>query len=376
MEVDPLELPVPGPAPVSLSSNAGGLQQALAPAPVPESHRGLRERGKLPPLHPCRDARTPSEAMTRPRNDALGVDGAGFVGTADGASASSDVFTQLRALQREEGLAASPERHWGNIEQHARDALESSAKSAEGGRQTDEEARHMVEATLSEADPRAIDHDGFALLHHASMYGSIEGVATLLRRKAALNIRTKVHETPLMLAAYYRHAEIVALLLAHRARSDLADWQGRTPLAAAKTSKCGNGCDNNGQAQAKCISILVERSAADNAAGSPKEVDELRQQGNEFFQKGELQEAIAAYSIGLSFEDNMGLYANRAACYLQLEKFVEAKLDAHKAVGLAGEAGHKKASWRLAKAALALGELDRAEEALGKALKLHAGDPA
>ncbi|CAK0888732.1 unnamed protein product [Prorocentrum cordatum] len=208
------------------------------------------------------------------------------------------------------------------------------------------------------------------------MHGSIEGVATLVRRRAAVNSRTKVHETPLMLAAYYRHAEVVALLLAHRARADLADWQGRTPLAAAKASVCGNGADNHGQAQAKCVSILAEHTASAASSGPPKEAEELREQGNAFFKKGQWQEAIAAYSIALSFGDSAALYANRSACYLQLERFMEAKLDAQKAVGLAGDAGHKKASWRLAKAALALGDLGRAEEAASEGLKVHAGDPA
>merc|ERR1712217_934852 len=167
-----------------------------------------------------------------------------------------------------------------------------------------------------------------------------------------------------------------ALLLAHKARADLADWQGRTPLAAAKASLCGNGSDNNGLAQSQCIRILQERVEANHTAGSPKEVEDMRKQGNAYFQRNEWKEAIAAYSIGLSFEDNAGLYANRAACYLQLEKHLEAKLDAQKAVGLSGDAGNKKASWRLAKAALALGELDRADEALASALKLFSGDPA
>lgn len=358
--------PVPGPNP------------GAAAVPRPDSHRG---HDILPPLRPCADARTPTEAMTLPRNDSLGVDDEGTssggnpTANACGANASDDVFARLRSLQQADDASAGPQRHWGDNERHARTLLEDFACACEN--RTDvSEASGLVEDALSRIDPRAIDDDGFALLHYASMNGSVEGVAALIRKRASLNSRTKVHETALTLAAFYRHADVVALLLAHKSRTDLADWQGRTPLAAAKASLCGNGSDNNGQAQAQCVRILSERVEANLAAGSPKEVEDMKKQGNAYFQQGEWKEAIAAYSIGLSFEDHAGLYNNRAACYMQLNKYLEAKLDAQKAVGLSGDSGNKKASWRLAKAALALGELDRADEALVAGLRQFAGDPA
>merc|ERR1711933_588077 len=99
------------------------------------------------------------------------------------------------------------------------------------------------------------------------MYGNVDAVSSLVRARANLNSRTLVHETPLALAAFYRHVEACALLLAHRARPDLADWRGRTPLAAAKSSKCGNGQDNNLQAQARCVELPEQRAARDSAAG-------------------------------------------------------------------------------------------------------------
>lgn len=374
-------MPTPGAVPGAQGADRAEVSAAVA---RPVSHQGLSSA--LPPLQPCTDARTPAESLRLPRaqdpassaaQQALVTSAGAAVpsGGTDATSGAGDVLLRLQALQREVERSEGPQRHWGPAERGARDALESCSSSAEAGCDA-REAAEAVELAVQASDFRAIDPDGFALLHHAAMHGSLEGVACLLRQRANLNSRTKVHETPLMVAAYYRHPEVVALLLAHRARADLADWQGRTPLAAAKASRCGNGRDNHARSQAWCVEILAEQEQRRRVAGLPREVEELRKQGGDFFRKGQLKEAAAAYSIALSFEDEAGLYANRAACYLQLGKFLEAKLDAQKAVGFSGEAGHKKASWRLAKAALALGELDRADEALKDALEKFDGDVA
>jgi len=70
------------------------------------------------------------------------------------------------------------------------------------------------------------------------------------------------------------------------------------------------------------------------------------------------------------------LYSNRSECYLKLQKHLEAKLDAQKAVGLAGEEGNKKASWRLGRACLLLGELRQAADAAQVGLARFPGDVA
>lgn len=317
--------------------------------------------------------------------------GAGVEGQLE-APGGGDVLERLRQMQLAESQATGPERHWGETESRARDALEAFAHSEGEDR---EEAREAAVAALEEAEPAAVDGDGFLLLHYAAMYGCAEAIAVLTRRKANVNVRTKVHETPLQLAAYYRHAEACALLLARRARADLADAQGRTPLAAAKESKCGNGPDNNGQGQAACVRLLAERAekeaawrearpaeaeeekaAAAALLAGAREAAELRQQGNAFFGKGQYKEAVASYSIALSFLDDGVLYSNRAECYLKLQRHLEAKLDAQKAVGLAGEAGNRKASWRLGRACLALGDLGAAAEAARTGLRLWPEDAA
>lgn len=309
-----------------------------------ERHEALTAE-QLPPVRP------PTEAQTH-------------VGLDDRAVGSnSDILANLKALQ-ESSAGMTLERHWGEAERRVVAVLEACCH-LESQKEAEEEVREAFED-----EPRpsrvAVDAEGFHLLHYASMYGSTEAIRQLTRARANLNSRTKVHETPLIVAALYRNAEACALLLAHGARQDLSDWQGRTALAAARASHCGHGVSNTGQAKAHCCELLATKWAEWRP---PKKADEFRAQGNEYFKKKNYREAVASYSLGLSFAEDVGLYANRAACYLGLERFVEAKLDAQKAVGLAGEAGHEKAAWRLAKSALALGELDRAEEALRDALK-------
>merc|ERR1712124_160083 len=97
---------------------------------------------------------------------------------------------------------------------------------------------------------------------------------------------------------------------------------------------------------------------------------------NALMLKERMEKAIAAYSVGLASWDDGLIYSNRAECYLKLDRFTEAKLDAKKALGLTGEAGAKKASWRLGKACLALGELEQASESLAQGLALHPADAA
>eukprot|EP00933_Yihiella_yeosuensis_P025507 TRINITY_DN1978_c1_g7_i1.p1 TRINITY_DN1978_c1_g7~~TRINITY_DN1978_c1_g7_i1.p1 ORF type:complete len:456 (+),score=111.68 TRINITY_DN1978_c1_g7_i1:61-1368(+) len=385
----------------------------------PSAHVGLRE-GQLPALRPMVGARTPLEALTRPPAESTDIStaspagnrssgGGGYGGAASGTTSnrcaaaggdggsggdataattaattaaatsdggSGDVLEQLRKHQLAEQKATTDQRrHWGENERLVRDLMEDLSQGID-----DPDKREDLNESLKVAEPFAVDGDGFGLIHYASMYGDVDAVSSLIKRKSNVNSRTKVHETPLMLAAYYRHPEVCAVLLAHRARSDLADWQGRTPLEAAKVSKCiGSYASNPGlgaQQQARCVKLLDEVAAKQQADGPPSQLLELKKQGNDFFKDGRHNDAIAAYSLGLSYLDDAGLYANRAACYLHLGKHMEAKMDSKKAVGLSSESGHLKASWRLVKCCLALGELDAAEEALKEALAKFPGDAA
>eukprot|EP00929_Paragymnodinium_shiwhaense_P100988 TRINITY_DN63714_c0_g1_i1.p1 TRINITY_DN63714_c0_g1~~TRINITY_DN63714_c0_g1_i1.p1 ORF type:complete len:369 (-),score=97.19 TRINITY_DN63714_c0_g1_i1:87-1193(-) len=346
-------------------------------APIEEETRAERPAahadlgGNLPPLRPVVGARTPLENCRLP--------------TAVADKDSVDILERLRQLQLSEKAASSgPARHWGENEATARQSLELFCHS-DGEERKDALASAL--SAIEEACPLAVDDDSFHLLHYASMYGSVEAVASLMRKKANINARTKVHETPLQLAAYYRHAEACALLLTHKARIDLADWQGRTPLEAAKESRCGNGPDNHGQAQGRCVELLsqqLEKVRSEWSGSSVgKDAEELRQQGNAFFKKSQYNEAIAAYSLALaSFDDGM-LYSNRAECYLKVQRNLEAKLDAQKAAGLAKavpkdrqKGWEKKAFWRLGRACLALSDDTQAAEAAKNGLAEWSDDPA
>lgn len=327
----------------------------------PAAHVGLGDA--LPRLQPCRDARTATEACE-------------LQGSSDHMPSSGDILERLHNFQLAERSKAAPARSWGEDERLVRDSLEAFASAGGSSEADGEEAQDTALEAVASASPNAVDQDSFSLIHYAAMYGSVDVIAALLKAKANLNCRTLMHETPLQLAAYYRHADACAVLLANKARADLADWQGRTPLAAAKMSRCGNGADSHELAKARCVEMLASRLQRDEEASATKDAENLRQQGNEHFRQQHFKEAIAAYSLGLASWDDALLYSNRAECYIKLGQHAEAKMDAQKAVGLSGASGNKKASWRLATACFALGELDKAAEAASAGLAQFPQDPA
>lgn len=55
-----------------------------------------------------------------------------------------------------------------------------------------------------------------------------------------------------------------------------------------------------------------------------KEIDTLKEKGNEAFKKGEHSLAIELYSKALEISKNHIILANRSACFLALGKFYEA----------------------------------------------------
>jgi outer membrane protein assembly factor BamB len=71
-------------------------------------------------------------------------------------------------------------------------------------------------------------------LHDAARRGDVKAVEALLAKGADVNARNRFGATPLWFAAYKNRAEVVRLLLAHKADPDLADgvWAS-TPLALA-----------------------------------------------------------------------------------------------------------------------------------------------
>uniref|UniRef100_A0A8C2F4Y0 Protein unc-45 homolog B n=1 Tax=Cyprinus carpio TaxID=7962 RepID=A0A8C2F4Y0_CYPCA len=88
----------------------------------------------------------------------------------------------------------------------------------------------------------------------------------------------------------------------------------------------------------------------------------LREEGNNHFKAGDVQQALICYTKALKISDcrseNAVLYRNRAACYLKLEDFTKAEADATKALDV--DQGDIKARFRRAQALQKLGRLDQA----------------
>src|SRR5207247_6422498 len=89
---------------------------------------------------------------------------------------------------------------------------------------------------LLEVNPellRAQDKDGFSPLHLAAWKGHKEVVELLLGRKAEVNLKSKDGGAPLHWAAEGGSAEVVKMLLAHKAEINAKDDDGDTPLHVA-----------------------------------------------------------------------------------------------------------------------------------------------
>ncbi|XP_062847281.1 protein unc-45 homolog A [Trichomycterus rosablanca] len=88
----------------------------------------------------------------------------------------------------------------------------------------------------------------------------------------------------------------------------------------------------------------------------------LREEGNSLFKNGDVQGALSCYTKALKLSDcasqSAVLYRNRAACYLKLNDYAKANVDATKALDT--DPGDIKARFRRAQALHNLGQLDQA----------------
>uniref|UniRef100_H3B8Z5 Unc-45 myosin chaperone A n=1 Tax=Latimeria chalumnae TaxID=7897 RepID=H3B8Z5_LATCH len=91
---------------------------------------------------------------------------------------------------------------------------------------------------------------------------------------------------------------------------------------------------------------------------------QLREEGNKCFKSGDYDAALSCYTQALNLssekKDQGVLHRNRAACYLKLEDYLKAELDASKAIALEMDSGDVKALFRRSQALEKLGRPDQA----------------
>ncbi|XP_059570442.1 protein unc-45 homolog A [Alligator mississippiensis] len=109
------------------------------------------------------------------------------------------------------------------------------------------------------------------------------------------------------------------------------------------------------------------------AMEEPAVPGQLRAQGNELFQAGDYEAALAAYTRALGLCDRAPeravLHRNRAACHLKLEDYLQAEADASKAIEADGR--DVKALFRRSQALRQLGRLDQAAQDLQRCVSLE-----
>lgn len=108
----------------------------------------------------------------------------------------------------------------------------------------------------------------------------------------------------------------------------------------------------------------------------PNAADVAKEQGNEYFRKGEFSDAIRLYTKGIE-HNPVGptahvLYANRAMCYLKLSKWDEAQKDCTKSLDL--DRSYTKAYFRRAQARRNLGMYREARKDLEAVLAFNPND--
>lgn len=120
----------------------------------------------------------------------------------------------------------------------------------------------------------------------------------------------------------------------------------------------------------------AKSSSSDAAKTSGDPIQEAKDRGNAFFQAGRLQEAVAAYTVGIDLDPASStthvLYANRAMCYLKLGQWTAAEKDATTCVQM--NTGYAKAYYRRAMARKNLHKLQEARSDLEAVLALAPKD--
>jgi ankyrin repeat protein len=96
---------------------------------------------------------------------------------------------------------------------------------------------------------------GLTAMLYAARDGCFECVESLIKAGADVNVPTPEGVSPLMLAIDNGHNEVGKLLLDNRAKPDVRDWWGRTPLYIAVDRKNVGGGGRGGAGRGAAIAI-------------------------------------------------------------------------------------------------------------------------
>lgn len=113
-----------------------------------------------------------------------------------------------------------------------------------------------------------------------------------------------------------------------------------------------------------------------------QQISKLRDSGNVLFRKGQYQDAVRMYSLGIEMalgrphwepqglvrEEVAGLYANRAQAYMAQREWADGALDAETSLEMK-KPQNAKAWWRRSKCLLEMGRLEEAREVVGLGLE-------
>lgn len=173
----------------------------------------------------------------------------------------------------------------------------------------------VLEGTFKQVNLSAMDGDGFGPLHHACFNNKDPRmVAALVKWGCNIESKNPMEETPLHLAAMYRHPEHIRVLLDAGARTDVVDWKGCTPLERAKNSWMGFG----GDGQEDCAKMLEANKLSMTAQ---KSAEEARVAGNIAFKERNWESALEHYTAAIAVNGaDCRSYCNRAAVLLEVAK--------------------------------------------------------
>ena len=206
------------------------------------------------------------------------------------------------------------------------------------------------------ADPTQIDtldNDTFGLLHHIAMRSSASGkrssaqlIDVLVEAGADINVRNRMAETPLILAAMYGNTDAFERLLHHGARTDRCDSHGTTALARLR-GRPSPFSKMTSEERTRLVSLLeatMVRQASTVADGASvmhglednqSLAARLREEGNQAYGRREYATAHRLYSESLEANEDYRTYCNRAACSLkQGVCFVRLKLTTRNTIRL------------------------------------------